>query len=457
MTIGEFRRVDRHRPKTPRIAVIGAGIGGLGLAQGLARAGIDCEIFERDPAIDSRGQGYRLRIDATGQQALRECLPTALMSLFEQSCATAASGGRFLDTDLQPVASQMPGGRMPESWRDARARSTRPGDKIGDRAGDLRVHRQTLREILFCGLDRRVRFGKVFASAEAFLADDGRRRIRLGFTDGSSTRCDLIVAADGVNSAVRGNLLPVLQSRVQPVDTGTVCFFGRTHPHPGLTQPPADLLLDGSSVIFADGFTTIIDAMHFADQPDRLARHLLGGFAESCILSPAANYLYWAFIGPRATFGLRVDGVLPQEPSVIAELLRRRVRGWHPGLAAVFDATDLESLAVMPLRQAPLPSTWRTADRMALAGARTSGVTWLGDAIHAMSPAGGLGANTALADAADLSARLRDVARGETDLGVAISAYETEMLARAETALAASAAAASRLFGGRRSDGPGVD
>src|SRR6185437_15911971 len=62
-----------------RVAVVGAGIGGLCLAQGLRKAGLEVTVYERDQALDARGQGYRLHLDAG--PALRACLPPDLYDL----------------------------------------------------------------------------------------------------------------------------------------------------------------------------------------------------------------------------------------------------------------------------------------------------------------------------------------------------------------------------------------
>ncbi|MGW4248955.1 FAD-dependent oxidoreductase, partial [Nocardia sp. NPDC004722] len=54
-------------------------------------------------------------------------------------------------------------------------------------------------------------------------------------------------------------------------------------------------------------------------------------------------------------------------------------------------------------------------------------VTLLGDAIHAMSPAVGVGANTALRDAALLATQLGKAARG-AEIVAALRDYETAMI-----------------------------
>ena len=69
-----------------KVAVAGAGIGGLCLAHGLLRAGADVTVYERDETLDSRFQGYRLHVDAG--PALHACLPPDLYEL------CVATGGR---------------------------------------------------------------------------------------------------------------------------------------------------------------------------------------------------------------------------------------------------------------------------------------------------------------------------------------------------------------------------
>jgi 2-polyprenyl-6-methoxyphenol hydroxylase-like FAD-dependent oxidoreductase len=70
--------------------------------------------------------------------------------------------------------------------------------------------------------------------------------------------------------------------------------------------------------------------------------------------------------------------------------------------------------------------TVRTA--VPVAAWQASRVTLLGDAIHAMSPARGSGANTALRDAALLAGQLAAAARGEQSLVQAVGTYERQMI-----------------------------
>ena len=49
-----------------KVLIVGGGLGGLCLAQGLKKAGIDFRVFERDASPVSRLQGYRLSINPAG-------------------------------------------------------------------------------------------------------------------------------------------------------------------------------------------------------------------------------------------------------------------------------------------------------------------------------------------------------------------------------------------------------
>jgi salicylate hydroxylase len=388
------------------VTIIGAGLGGLCLAQGLQKQGIAFDVYEKDAAADSRIQGYRIRIDDTGQRALATCLPPALNRLFRETCAVAKSHGRFLDPQLRPIE-----GRAAETWRLAAAATSSAADGA-HAAGDCSANRLTLREILLCGIEDRVHFGKTFSR---FRAHEGGG-VGVSFKDGTIIDTDVLVAADGVNSTVRRQRLP----HAEPLDTYSACIYGKTLQ--SSDHCIAAELLSGTSVIFADGFTVILDAMSF-QFPKTEAR-----------LTPVNDYLYWAFIGRRRRLGIGPHDLM-NTGDALSVTVQNLTATWHPALRAVFAGSAKSTTTVLPIRSAARLAYWEP-DR----------VTVLGDAIHAMSPAGGLGANTALHDAARLADRLAAVVTGRCSLTDAIAAYEDEMRLRANTAIEASAEGAKRLF-----------
>ncbi|MFC4277584.1 FAD-dependent oxidoreductase [Achromobacter aloeverae] len=403
----------KHHPL--RIGIAGAGLGGLCLAQGLARVGMDVDVFERDAGMHARAQGYRLRIDADGQRALAACLAPDRYALFRHSATQAQGAPRWIGPDLAPREE-----RRPVNWRATGG----AGDDADTEPGDLAVHRQTLREILGDGLQDRIRYGHAVvavdvsgaqaASAGTLVTDDGQRHAY-----------DLIVAADGVASPLRQTLLPHAAAN----HLGAYTVYGRTPLDPACAAALDARLLEGVTVVFGAGLSLIIEPMRFsAPLPALAARH-----APGCTLSPADDYLYWAFLGRAETLGV---AALEDDADAAAWLagLRHTVRDWHSSLRRVLDLADPRSISQRAVRMPDTVPEWPVG-----------AVTFLGDAIHAMSPAGGLGANTALADAASLAAALATV-RERADLRGALRAYESDLRARGRAALQTSLAGTRRLL-----------
>jgi 2-polyprenyl-6-methoxyphenol hydroxylase-like FAD-dependent oxidoreductase len=100
------------------------------------------------------------------------------------------------------------------------------------------------------------------------------------------------------------------------------------------------------------------------------------------------------------------------------------IRTWHPDLRALHAAADVDETFAIRVRTSPAVPAWPP-----------SRVTVLGDAIHAMSPARGSGANTALQDAALLG---RLLTADGSDVVAAIGDYERQMREYGYAAVAAS-------------------
>jgi 2-polyprenyl-6-methoxyphenol hydroxylase-like FAD-dependent oxidoreductase len=384
-----------------RVVIIGAGLGGLCLAQGLKRAGVRFDVYERDPAADSRLQGYRIRIDANGQQALGACLPPALFELFRATASVSPRSACFLTPQLLPVT-----GRTPASWDTGK----------DDDDADLSVNRQTLREILLSGIEDHVHFGHAFTHYRCM--DDGR--VEVQFEGGPPVSCNLLVGADGVNSQVRRQLAPY----AEPADTGSICVYGKSEMP---LNHAADLLGNGTTVVFADGCTAIFDLMRFRDDFPNLAASV----ASDCRLTPVTDYLYWALIGPRQKLGLETYDHTQDLPV----LPRTAMRGWHPELKQIISHSKSTAVAALPVRTGRPDALWPFG-----------AVTLLGDSIHAMSPAGGLGANTALGDARMLTQILAKSDKESKTACTALLDYEADMRERAARAIDTSERGAAMLF-----------
>lgn len=88
---------------TFNVAVVGAGLSGLCLAQSLKKSGIDVHVYERDDSAETRGQGYRITLDERGVRALEVCLPDSLFTLFEATSGAPGGFFRFTRRDLREI------------------------------------------------------------------------------------------------------------------------------------------------------------------------------------------------------------------------------------------------------------------------------------------------------------------------------------------------------------------
>lgn len=90
--------------QTKHIAIIGGGVGGLCLAQGLRKAGLDVTVYERDRTPSDRLQGYRVHIDPHGARALHDCLPAPLWQAFLDTTGRGGQDFGFLTERLRTLA-----------------------------------------------------------------------------------------------------------------------------------------------------------------------------------------------------------------------------------------------------------------------------------------------------------------------------------------------------------------
>jgi 2-polyprenyl-6-methoxyphenol hydroxylase-like FAD-dependent oxidoreductase len=369
-----------------RVLIIGGGLGGRCLAQGLKRAGIPFSLFERGDGIEPRGRGYCLRINAAGQDALARCLPVDLLYLLYQSASLADAEPWCIDGQLGPAQIATP-------------RSLAPSGSLPD----LVVHRQTLWEILQCGLTSNLHLEH---SLDGY--NETEDSVVARFAGGREAEGHLLVGADGVHSAVRGQLLPNLA----PEDMGHACIYGRMSASPANCQAIGRDLCAGPSIIQADGFTATVEVMTFREPMSALAARI----APDCRLTPVEDYVHWALAGSNERLGLA------RSSWDTGDIVWHLVRRWAPALQALFLRGDPEEWMIQPIQTLPPGQTWDSQR-----------VTLIGDAAHVPGSAGGLDAGIALQDAAELAAGLAR-AGASSDLTPVLRRYEAEMRMRGTAA-----------------------
>lgn len=262
--------------RKPRVAIIGAGIGGLALAACLRRVGID-------PVIHEQARGFT-RLGAGIQQA-----PNAVRVL-------KALG---LEPRLRDLAFQPQANTSREHDTGAITFSLPLGKAVEDRHGVpyFLMHRGDLHAMLASVVPSDVvRMNHKLAGIE-----QSGGTVRLTFTDGSTDTADAVVGADGVHSVVRETLL----GAEKPHYTGRVAYRA--------VFPTR--LLNGLDV----------DPCVKWWGPDR---HIVSYFTN-----PRQDELYFVTSTPEPDFAVEswsAKGDLTQ--------LRRAYEGFHPQVRAILDA-----------------------------------------------------------------------------------------------------------------------
>ena len=126
----------------------------------------------------------------------------------------------------------------------------------------------------------------------------------------------------------------------------------------------------------------------------------------------------WAFGARREKLGLGGNAEeITGEPLRAVVLRAMALRSWDESFQKLVRLSDIDTINAIATRTSVPVSSWPTRR-----------ITLLGDAIHAMTPYQGIGANVALKDAQRLCRALTAADRGERPVIDAIRDYEAEMV-----------------------------
>jgi len=371
--------------------IIGAGISGLAFAQGLLKAGIPFRIFERDPALNARSQGYRFRIHGSGQAALASLLPPDVYASLEASCAITPPGGIIAGGSFDALRD--PGlGEIPGPYG---ANPPRPEEVNGSVEEPWNADRGVMRSVLMSNLEPFVDFGREFLGYE--ITDFG---VRVRFRDGGEVDGRLVVGADGTWSRVRQQLVPSFTL----LDAEGRVVYGKTAWTPELERTFPKNCLRGLTLIQDRSEELPLSLLL---EPMRFKRNeYLGELPE--------DYVFWLLSSRKDRHTMPDGELLSLSAEGSAALSKRMTADWHPAYKALFDKQDIKKTSTLRIVSAPpkIPY-WPTIPQ----------VTLIGDAAHVMSPSAGHGATTALRDAATFAQALAEVGFGKD----AIEHYEAAM------------------------------
>jgi salicylate hydroxylase len=392
-----FASIRAAAPAPLHVIIIGGGIGGLTLAQGLKKSGVSVAVYERDRTATDRLQGYRVHINPAGSRTLHECLPSELFDAFARTCGKPTAGIRFI-TERMGMLLAING-----FDRDSN------DDPIALHRSASRI---TLRQVLLSGLDDVVHFGKTFVRYEE-LPTGG---VVAHFADGSTAEGDVLVAADGGGSRVRRQFLP----HAERVDTGAIAIAGKVFLDGGNRERIAPQLRNGMTLVSGPGGYSLFVALQ---DIDGVAFNGFGGSDEKAAADAhfdnGRSYLMWAFGAQREKLGLASRDIEQIAGGELRKLVLATMasRGWDQRLRDLVELTDTATTNTLTIRTALPVAPWPTRR-----------ITLLGDAIHAMTPYRGIGANMALKDAVRLCTALTAAHAGRRALIEALHAYETEMI-----------------------------
>ncbi|GAA3400721.1 NAD(P)/FAD-dependent oxidoreductase [Paenibacillus hodogayensis] len=323
-----------------RIAIIGAGPGGLTLARVLQTAGYNPVVYEGEASRYERQQGGTLDLETdSGQKALQAA---GLLESFYKVCRFEGQSGKIVD-------------KSGKVYQDNTA------DEVPDTDHYSRpeIDRTVLRDLLLDSLrPDTIQWGYKCLNATPV----GDRQYKLHFENGKTDVVDLVVAADGAFSRIRP-LVSEAKAQYSGVSMIELNILDAANQSPELAA------FNGPGTVYAlDDHKGIMAQMN----GDGRIRVYLGFQAERDFLES-------------------VD--IPYgEPEKAKPKLLALFAEWSEELQKYITCANG---VITPRRiyMLPVPHTWESR----------AGVTLIGDAAHLMSPFAGAGANLAMLDGAELA------------------------------------------------------
>ena len=346
------------------VLIAGGGIGGLTLALSLHQIGIPCRVFESVAELKPLGVGINVL-----PHAVREMIELGLLDKLD-AAGVRTKELSFFSKQGKPI------------WTEPR------GIEAGYKWPQISIHRGILHHILLDAVKERLGEDSILSSHHLSSFTDAPDGVSATFIDKASGKDSgtyhgtLLIAADGVHSAVREKLYP---QEGPPLWNGRILWRGITE---------SDVFLSGRTMIMAGHEILKFVCYTISNAPLPNGKYLINWVAE--------RHLPPTYKWRREDYDrtAKLDEFLPW------------FEDWQ------FGWLDVPGL----IRNCPHSYEYPLVDRDPVDRWTFGNVTLMGDAAHPMYPIGSNGSSQAILDARVITREILN--HGETS--AALQAYEAE-------------------------------
>ncbi|KAI0007152.1 putative monooxygenase [Xylariaceae sp. FL0662B] len=366
----------------PRVLIVGAGLGGLTLAQCFRKQGIPFEIYERDASAVARSAGWAI--------GLHDLLDEMVSSM---------------PADMPPLKESVD--HLPPLNLNAQIcmyyRGIRFGVEDTAEAPIIRANRFRFREWLSTRIP--IQWGKKVKEVQ-----DDENGVRLLFEDGTTATGDIVVGADGVNSIVREHLLQ--------------------RPNQDVLRTVPVALVIGETTLSGEVFERMLSLGHscYVASSEDGSYSLFAGLNQANSDGYSGQY-YWFLMIEDDDAGKPDHWLQSASQSEKLAYAVKTTESLARNLTEVIRLTPASGLRTAPIVLRDLE----------LRDLPTSRVTILGDAAHPITPFRGEGGMQAIRDALNLSKALGQLDSNEPRaIQATLAPYQREMLDRGANSVALS-------------------
>ena len=314
-----------------KVVIIGGGIGGAAAAVALKAKGIRADVYEQAPVLKEVGAGIGLRpptINFFKKWGMYQDIQK--VSARSNHMEIIAGDDQVLVKETWPV--------LTEDKSDAHARL---------------IHRADLLDTLIAHIPE----DQLHLNHRLTEVIDHGVYAEVKFANGKTIEADLVIAADGIHSPIRDQVL----NQHEPVYSGYLAYRALISTSAALGMASQDNVLR----IYVDGDNSV----YFMPLEGR----------------------------DQVSVDVTVPGKFARRPEVTKKELMESISGFGPTIQKVVGNIDMKEIVTRPLCDLEHVKAWSTKC-----------VTLIGDAAHAMLHNQGQGANMAIQDSGELAEALAE-------------------------------------------------